>query len=123
MRYLRATAALALAVPACASGHDLPPVELGQSIDPGEPRSYELWTHCGAEWLGPFNGTDWRASSAPDVLDWVPEEWKAHVDEQQNVEVRIEFVGDERLDVRPVDAHPSSSIIYVSSADERPSCY
>lgn len=77
-------------VPAQTTEEPGPPVvEYGGVIEPGFPWSYELHTHCGVEWLGEINGVQWRAESAENVLDYVPDEWREAVDDYEYITVEI----------------------------------
>ncbi|HVR33633.1 MAG TPA: hypothetical protein VMS74_13125 [Acidimicrobiia bacterium] len=52
-----------------------PAVKDGGVIEPGFAWSYQLYTHCGVEWLGEVNGVQWRAESTDGSFEFLPGEW------------------------------------------------
>ncbi|MEX2279829.1 MAG: hypothetical protein WEA76_07040 [Acidimicrobiia bacterium] len=66
-----------------------PHVEYGGVIEPGYPWAYNLYVHCGIEWLGEINSIQWRAESVPGQLGYIPDEWREAVDEKQYVTVEL----------------------------------
>ena len=67
----------------------LPTVEYGGVIEPGHPWAYEIYTHCGVEWLGEINGVQWRAESVDGSIDYMPEPWQKALYEDDYLTVEI----------------------------------
>jgi hypothetical protein len=67
----------------------LPTVESGGVIEPGYPWMYRAYVHCGVEWLGEINGVQWRADVAENPIEFLPEEWRAHVDEKEYLSLEV----------------------------------
>jgi hypothetical protein len=67
----------------------LPSVEYGGTIEPGFPWAYEIYTHCGVEWLGEINGVQWRAETVDGSVDYLPEPWRKAVGDDQFLTAEI----------------------------------
>ncbi|MFP5331431.1 MAG: hypothetical protein ACLGHX_03575 [Acidimicrobiia bacterium] len=97
-----------------------PHVEYGGVIEPGHPWSYNLYTHCGVEWLGELNGIQWRMENPPAGIDFVPEEWRKAVDETQYVTVEVMLTpGDPPVLEATALGH---TVRYVPAGEEPPGC-
>ncbi len=58
-------------------------VDAGEIIEPGFPVPFELYVHCGIEWLGELNGYIWRTDEP------MPATWRALVGENEIVTVEL----------------------------------
>ncbi len=94
-------------------------LEPGSIMEPEIEYPYQLYVHCGIEWLGRFNEVAWRAD-VPDVLDFIPPEWEAAVDASQYIEVSIVL----RVDPEPaIEATANEhTVTYLPSLEEPPGC-
>jgi len=104
--------ALLLAVVACG-----PNSEFDRTIDPSTSQGYGLYIHCGAEWLGRWNGTYWRAEP-PDRSDFALDEWQA-VATQDTVWVSLALSSDGQVITATANGR---TITYAPSAEESPKC-
>lgn len=96
-----------------------PHVEYGGVIEPGYPWSYNLYVHCGIEWLGEINGIQWRAESVPDG-DYLPDEWQQVVDENEYVTVELLLTpGDPPVLEATALGH---TVRYLPAAEDPPGC-
>lgn len=101
----------------------LPAVEYGGELAAGEPRSFRLWTHCGIEWLGMFNGEEWLlASGSPN--EEVPAGWDSYMDATADEEIvlRLELTDDETVTAGPVDAPTDQEVEYEPTTEPNPGC-
>ncbi len=91
----------------------------GHSSSPTSSTPYQLYVHCGIEWLGRFNEVAWRVH-VPVVLDFIPPEWEAAVDASQSIEVSIVL----RVDPEPVIEATANehTVTYLPTRDEPPGC-
>lgn len=64
-------------------------VESGSIIEPGFEMPYRLHVHCGIEWLGQLNYLYWRTEIPPDILDYIPLEWKDAAAGELFIEVTV----------------------------------
>jgi hypothetical protein len=98
----------------------LPSVKYGGVIEPGYPWSYELYTHCGVEWLGEINGVQWRAESVDGSLDHLPEEWRDEVGDDQYLTVEIVL---HEGDPPVLEAAAAGHVLrYLPAAEDPPGC-
>lgn len=67
----------------------LPTVEYGGVIEPGYPWIYRAHVHCGVEWLGEINGVHWRAEVVDNSIEFLPEEWRAFVEEFEYLNLEV----------------------------------
>ena len=97
-----------------------PAVRDGGVIEPGFPWSYQLYTHCGVEWLGEINGVQWRAESADGSFDFLPSQWRGAVGDDQYLTVEIVLVeGDPPV----LDATAAGHTVrYLPASADPPGC-
>lgn len=69
----------------------LPTITYGGVIEPGYPWLYRAYVHCGVEWLGEINGVQWRLDPPARPVDYLPEPWRAEMDDR-NEELVLEIV-------------------------------
>lgn len=101
----------------------LPTIEYGGELTAGEPRSFRLWTHCGVEWLGMFNGEEWLlASSSPNGT--VPAGWDPYMDAAVDEEIvlRLELTEDGTVAARPAGAPTDREVEYEPTSEPNPGC-
>ncbi len=94
----------------------------GASIDPGETVSFEIYAHCGVQFLGVVNGVPWMADErGSDSNSWIPEGWEAAAGEPYGsltAEVSLSNDGasivaeyrDRSVTYRPVDVAPAELV-------------
>ncbi|MEX1005017.1 MAG: hypothetical protein WD156_06595 [Acidimicrobiia bacterium] len=98
----------------------LPSVEDGGVIEPGYPWMYQLYAHCGVEWLGEVNGVQWRAERVDGSIDFVPEEWRAEIDGEQYLTVEILLTeGDPPVLEATAAGH---TVRYLPATEDPPGC-
>jgi hypothetical protein len=98
----------------------VPSVKYGGVIEPGYPWIYELYTHCGVEWLGEINGVQWRAESVDGSLDYLPEEWRDEVGDDQYLTVEIVL---HEGDPPVLEAAAAGHVLrYLPAAEDPPGC-
>jgi hypothetical protein len=97
-----------------------PSVKDGGVIEPGYPWMYQLYTHCGVEWLGEINGVQWRAESVDGSIDFVPDDWRSEVDDSQYLTVEILLTeGDPPV----LDATAAGHTVrYLPATEDPPGC-
>lgn len=105
---------------------ELEPVTYGGDLVAGEPRSYQFWTHCGIEWLGQFDGAEWKLQTpeTDDDLSGVPTEWTKYITQRtdEEIDVRLELLDDERLVVQPIGSPDDLRAMYQRTIDPNPGC-
>ena len=98
----------------------LPGVKDGGVLEPGYPGTYQLYTHCGVEWLGEVNGVQWRAEQVDAPFDFVPDEWRGEVDGDQYLTVEILLTeGDPPVLEATVAGH---TVRYLPATEDPPGC-
>jgi hypothetical protein len=90
-------------------------VESGDIIETGFPRPYRLYIHCGIEWLGEFNGLNWRTD------DPMPPEWTgAKLIDFETIEVEITL---STGNPPQIDATANgATVTYIPSDEAVPGC-
>lgn len=88
-------------------------VESGAFIEPGYPVPYNLYTHCGIEWLGEFNGYAFRTTEP------LPPEWQTVVTDE-TIEVSLLLLTDPEPAIEASAA--SVTVTYRPTLDPLPGC-
>jgi hypothetical protein len=90
-------------------------VESGDIIETGFARPYRLYIHCGIEWLGEFNGLNWRTD------DPMPPEWTgAKLIDFETIEVEITL---STGNPPQIDATANgATVTYIPSDEAVPGC-
>jgi hypothetical protein len=95
-------------------------IESGSVLEPGFPRSYRLFVHCGIEWLGTFNDIAWRTTVPAGIIDFVPAAWQPAVDRNQTVGVSLTL----RTEPEPVieATRNGLTVVYRPTTQQPPGC-
>jgi len=94
--------------------------ESGSVIEPDVENPYQLFVHCGIEWLGRLNHVAWRTDVPAGVPDFIPPEWQTAVDASQAVELSIILrTGPEPVVEATANGH---TVMYRATAEEPPGC-
>lgn len=95
-------------------------VESGGFIEPGYPWRFRLQIRCGIEWLGEINSTWWRTEVPAGSIAWIPEAWRAEIDNNGSVDLTITL----ETEPFPVIAASAGStdVAYRASPDDGPPC-
>ena len=74
----------AVATPAqIGSDPNLPEPSILTFLEPGFPMPYNLYVHCGIDWLGRFNGFNWH------TIDPLPVDWEPLISETETIQVSV----------------------------------
>lgn len=120
-----AVSTLLLALAACGDSDSLQRVSYGGDLTVGEPRSYRFWAHCGIDWIGQFNGAEWKLEApAPDgALSGVPDRWTPYMDRtDEQIVLQLELLDAAELVVQPVDSPDDLRATYGRTNEPNPGC-
>lgn len=105
---------------------ELEALAYGGGLVVGEPRSYRFWTHCGIDWLGQFDGAEWKlqAPETGGALSGVPNGWAEYMNQptDEEIDVRLELLDDARLVVQPVGSPDHLRATYQRTNEPNPGC-
>ncbi len=108
-----------LAAVGCGDESDPATVPLDE-LTPGSTATMWFWAHCGAEHLGrEIAGKFWIAEGRGAGVDWIPDGWRSHVNDDERLELELALVNTDRLEVSV--AGTDAWIVYVPT-NHTPGC-
>ena len=94
-------------------------VQLGDYLEEGEARQYRFSLACGAEWLGRWDGYEWR-TDAQGQQQWVPDSWQAAAGADGTIDVWLTLLVAPSAHIEAKAA--GVTLTYLPTHDTPPTC-